>query len=88
MNHKDSKRLSQAVEQYLLQRIEQGYPDTHIDTQSKILRDFRLFVELQPKEWDEIFTLKLLKEFMLQGSSIERRRAVRGLANFLYRETS
>ena len=61
MNHKDSKRLSQAVEQYLLQRIEQGYPDTHIDTQCNILQDFHLFVERQSKEWDEIFTLEILK---------------------------
>ena len=86
MNHKDIKRLSQAVEHYLLQRIEQGYPDTHIDTQGKILQDFRLFVERQSKKWNEIFTLEILKEFMLQGDSNERRRAVRGLANFLYRE--
>lgn len=86
MNHKDSQRLSEAVEQYLLQRIEQGYPDTHIDMQQKILQDFRLFVERQPKEWDEIFTLEILKEFMQQGNGNERRRAVRGLANYLYRE--
>ncbi|MBM9515247.1 tyrosine-type recombinase/integrase [Desulfogranum marinum] len=86
MNHKDSKRLSQAVEHYLLQRIEQGYPDTHIDTQHKILHDFRLFIEQQPREWDEIFTLEILKEFMQQGNGNERRRAVRGLAKFLYRE--
>ena len=86
MNHKDSKRLSQAVEQYLLQRIEQGYPDTYIDTQCKILLDFQLFVERQPKEWDEIFTLEILKEFMQQGNGNERRRAVRGLAKFLYRQ--
>lgn len=86
MNLKDSKRLSQAVEQYLLQRIEQGYPDTHIDTQCKILQGFRLFVERQPKEWDELFTLEILKEFMQQGDSNERRRAVRGLAKFLYKQ--
>ena len=86
MNHKDSQRLSQAVEQYLLQRIEQGYPDTHIDTQQKILGDFRLFMKRQPKEWDEIFTLEILKEFMQQSNGNERRRAVRGLAKFLYRE--
>lgn len=86
MNHKKSTRLSQAVEQYLLQRIEQGYPDTHIDTQCKILQDFRLFVEQQPKEWDEIFTLEILKEFMQQGDGNERRRAVRGLAKFLYQQ--
>lgn len=86
MNHRDLKRLSQAVEQYLLQRIEQGYPDTHIDTQGKILQDFHLFVERQPKEWNEIFTLEILKEFMQQGDSNERRRAVRGLAKFLYRQ--
>ena len=86
MNHKDSKRLSQAVEQYLLQRIEQGFPDTHINTQCKILQDFQLFVEKQAKEWNEIFTLEILQEFMQQGNSNERRRAVRSLANFLYRE--
>ena len=86
MNYKKSTRLSQAVEQYLLQRIEQGYPDTHIDTQCKILQGFRLFVEQQPKEWDEIFTLEILKEFMLQGDNNERRRAVRGLAKFLYQQ--
>jgi site-specific recombinase XerD len=86
MNHNDSKRLSQAIEQYLLQRIEQGYPDTHIDTQCKILQDFRLFVERQTKEWNEIFTLEVLKEFMQQGNGSERRRAVRGLAKFLYRQ--
>jgi len=86
MNHKDSKRLSRAVEQYLLQRIEQGYPDTHIDTQCEILQDFCIFVEPQLKEWDEIFTLEILKEFMQQGDSNERRRAVRGFAKFLYRQ--
>lgn len=86
MNHKDSQRLSQAVEQYLLLRIEQGYPDALIDTQGKILQDFRFFVERQPKEWDEIFTFEILKEFMRRGDGNERRRAVRGLANFLYRE--
>jgi site-specific recombinase XerD len=86
MNHNDSKRLSQAVEQYLLQRIEQGFPETHINTQCKMLQDFQLFVEQQAKEWDEIFTLEILKEFMLQGDSDDRRRAVRGLAKFLYRE--
>ncbi len=86
MNHNDSKRLSQAVEQYLLQRIEQGFTDTHINTQYKILQAFQLFVERQPQGWDEIFTLKILKEFMQQGDSDERRRAVRGLAKFLYHE--
>lgn len=86
MNHNDSKRLSQAIEQYLLQRIEQGFTDTHINTQYKILQDFQFFVERQPQGWDEIFTLEILKEFMLQGNSDERRRAVRGLAKFLYRE--
>jgi len=86
MNHKDSKRLSQAVEQYLLQRIKQGFPDSHINSQCKILLDFQFFVERQAKEWNEIFTLERLKEFMLQGNSSERRRAVRGLAKFLYRE--
>ncbi len=86
MNHKDSKRLSQAVEQYLLQRIEQGFPDTHINTQCKILQDFQLFVKKRVKGWNAIFNLEILQEFMLQGNSIERRRAVRGLANFLYCE--
>ncbi|MBU3984833.1 MAG: hypothetical protein KJ985_15520, partial [Proteobacteria bacterium] len=86
MNHKDSKRLSQAVDQYLLQRIEQGYPDTYVNTQCKILQHFCLFVERQPKEWDEIFTLEILKEFMQQGNSNERRRAVRGLSKFLYQQ--
>lgn len=86
MNRKDSKRLSQAVEQYLLQRIDQGFPDSNINTQCKILQDFQLFVERQAKEWDEIFSLEILKEFMQQGNSNERRRAVRSLAKFLYRE--
>jgi integrase/recombinase XerD len=86
MDHKDSKRLSQAVEHYLLQRIEQGFPDTPINTQCKILQDFQLFVKKRVKGWNAIFNLKILQEFMLQGNSIERRRAVRGLANFLYRE--
>ncbi len=86
MNYKGSKKLSQAVEQYLLQRIEQGFTDSNISSQGKILHDFQLFVERQAKEWDEIFTLKTLKEFMLQGNSNERRRAVRGLAKFLYRQ--
>lgn len=86
MKHKDSKRLRQAVEQYLLQRIEQGYKDTFIDTQCNILQAFHLFVERQSKEWDEIFTLETLKEFMRQGDSNERRRAVRGLARFLYKQ--
>jgi len=86
MNHKDSKRLSQAVEQYLLQRIEQGYPDTYVNTQCKTLQHFCLFVDRQQKEWDEIFTLEILKEFMQQGNSNERRRAVRGLAKFLYQQ--
>ena len=49
------------------------------------LQDFRLLVERQAKEWDEIFTLEILKEFMQQGDGNERRRVVRGLANFLYR---
>lgn len=86
MNHKDSKRLRQVVEQYLLQRIEQGYTDTFIATQCNILQAFHLFVERRPKEWDEIFTLETLKEFMQQGNSNERRRAVRGLARFLYKQ--
>lgn len=86
MNHKDSKRLKQAVEQYLLQRIEQGFPDTHINTQCKMLQDFQLFVKKRVKGWNAIFNLEILQEFMQEGNSNERRRAVRGLANFLYRE--
>jgi integrase/recombinase XerD len=86
MNHKDSKRLSQAVEQYLLQRIEQGFADTHINTQCKILQDFQLFVKKRVKGWNVIFNLEILQEFMQEGNSNERRRAVRGLAKFLYRE--
>ena len=78
MNHNDSKKLLQAIEQYLLQRIEQGFLDSNINSQCKILQDFQLCVEPQVKEWDEIFTLETLKEFMLQGNSNERRRAVRG----------
>jgi site-specific recombinase XerD len=86
MNHSESKRLSQSIEHYLLQRIEQGYSDTHIDSQCKILQEFQPFVEKRVEEWDTIFTLKILQEFMQEGNSDERRRAVRGLANFLYRE--
>ncbi len=86
MNHSMSKRLSQSIEHYLLQRIEQGYSDTHIDSQCKILHDFQPFVEKRVEEWDTIFTLEILQEFMQEGNSDERRRAVRGLANFLYRE--
>jgi len=86
MHHNDSKKLSQAIEQYLLQRIEQGFPDSNLNSQCKILLNFQLFVERQAKEWDEIFTLETLKKFMLQGNGNERRRAVRGLAKFLYHE--
>jgi len=85
MNHKDSKRLSQAAEQYLLQRIEQGFPDSNTNTQCKILQDFQLFVKKRVKGWNAIFNLEILQEFMQEGNSNERRRAVRGLAKFLYR---
>lgn len=86
MNHKDSTRLSQAVEQYLLQLIEQGYPETYINAQSSALQDFRFFVERQPKKWDEIFTFETLKEFMQQDDGKKGRSAVRGLARFLYQQ--
>jgi integrase/recombinase XerD len=86
MNHKDSTRLSQAVEQYLLQLIEQGYPDTYINAQTRALQDFRLFVDRQPRKWDEIFTFETLTEFMQQGDGKSRRPAVRGLARFLYQQ--
>ena len=69
MNHKDSERLSQAVEQYLLQRIEQGYRDTDIISQCKILQDFQIFVEKRVKGWDAIFTLEILQEFMHAGKT-------------------
>jgi len=85
MNHKDSKRLSQAAEQYLLQRIEQGFPDSNTNTQCKILQDFQLFVKKRVKGWNAIFNLEILQEFMQEGNSNERRRAIRGLAKFLYR---
>lgn len=86
MMDKNSTRLSQAVEQYLLQRIERGYSDTCIDTQWKTLQDFRLFVEQQSKEWDEIFTFEILTEFMQQGDGNKQQAAVRGLARFLYQQ--
>lgn len=86
MNHKDSTRLAQAVEQYLLQLIEQGYTDAYINAQRTALEDFYLFVEWQPKKWDEIFTFERLKEFMQQGNSKKGRSAVRGLARFLYQQ--
>ncbi|MCJ7601634.1 MAG: hypothetical protein MUO63_09060, partial [Desulfobulbaceae bacterium] len=86
MNHNNSTRLAQAVEQYLLQLIEQGYPDTYIDTQTRALQDFRLFVERQLKKWDEIFSFETLKEFMQQGDGKKQRSAVRGLARFLYQQ--
>lgn len=86
MNHKDLTRLSQAIEQCLLQRIEQGYPETWIDTQSKALHDFRLFVERQQKKWNEIFTFEIVNEFTQQGDAKERRYAVRCLAKFLYQQ--
>lgn len=85
MNHKDSERLSLAVEQYLLQRIEQGYPDTHINSQDKILQEFQAFTEKRVKGWSAIFTLEMLQEFMHAGNDSSRRQgAVRGLAKFLY----
>ncbi len=71
MNHNDSKRLSQAVEQYLLQRIEQGFADTHINTQCKILQDFQLFVKKRVKGWNVIFNLEILQEFMQESNSNE-----------------
>lgn len=86
MNHKEIKRLSRAIEQYILQRVEQGYSDPHTNYQYKILLDFQLFVENRVENWDAIFTLEILQEFMQEGSSSERRRAVRGLAKFLYDE--
>jgi integrase/recombinase XerD len=87
MNEKDSERLSLAVEQYILQRIEQGYPDEDINSQYKILQDFQLFAEEQVEEWNEVFTLGVLRKFMYEGGNSSRRQgAVRGLANFLYQE--
>jgi len=87
MNHKDSERLSLAIEQYLLHRIEQGYPDEDTSSQCKRLQEFHVFAERQVKGWDEIFTLGVLRKFMYEGGNSSRRQgAVRGLANFLYQE--
>lgn len=75
--------LNQAIENYLLWMISNGYSKKRWDRSEKILKYFTVFVGRHNIPWEDIFTHTTLNTFQRECSEIW---AIKGLWQYLFRE--
>jgi site-specific recombinase XerD len=77
--------LEQAISDYLLWMISNGYPLKTVKSYEKILKHFLTFTSCREIAWHDIFTLETLNDFQ-KGRSKATAHAVRGLSRYLFRQ--
>ena len=82
----DDLRLDEAIGEYLLRLIDQGYSRRTWPVYERILYSFLAFVERQAICKEQIFSVQTLESFALQCKDRRLYPAIRGLARYLYRQ--
>jgi site-specific recombinase XerD len=76
----------QAIGDYLLWMIDQGYSRRAWSLYERLLRYFAAFIARRALCWEHIFTVKTLEAFQQECRLCHAGTAVRGLARYLYRQ--
>jgi site-specific recombinase XerD len=77
---------AQAVNDYLLWMISEGYSQQSINRYEKALNNFILFVDCRGIARQDIFTLDTLKSYQKARGNDYESPAIRGLSRFLYQQ--
>ena len=77
--------LKQAISDYLLWMVSNGYPLKTVESYEKILKHFLTFTSCREIAWSDIFTLETLNNFQ-KGRSKATAHAVRGLSRYLFQQ--
>jgi site-specific recombinase XerD len=78
--------LEQAVNDYLLWMISEGYSRSTLDSYEKALNNFILFVNRRGIVREDIFTLDTLRSYQKARGHDYESPAIRGLSRFLYQQ--
>jgi len=81
----DNTMLEQAISDYLLWMMSNGYPLKTVESYEKILKHFLTFTSCRGMAWCDIFTLETLNDFQ-KGRSKVTAHAIRGLSRYLVRQ--
>ena len=77
--------LEQAISDYLLWMVSNGYSPKTVESYESILKHFLTFISCKNIAWRDIFTLKTLNDFQ-EGRSKSTAHAVRGLTRYLFQQ--
>jgi len=77
--------LEQAISDYLLWMVSNGYSPKTVESYERALKHFLTFTSCKNTAWRDIFTLETLNDFQ-QGRSKATAHAVRGLSRYLFRQ--
>ena len=81
----NNTKLKQAISDYLLWMVSNGYSPKTVESYESILKHFLTFISCKNIAWRDIFTLKTLNDFQ-KGRSKSTAHAVRGLSRYLFQQ--
>jgi integrase/recombinase XerD len=81
----DKTMLKQAISDYLLWMVSNGYSPKTVESYESILKHFLIFISCTNIAWRDIFTLETLNDFQ-KGRSKSTAHAVRGLSRYLFQQ--
>ena len=81
----NNTKLKQAISDYLLWMVSNGYSPKTVESYESILKHFLTFISCKNIAWRDIFTLKTLNDFQ-KGRSKPTAHAVRGLTRYLFQQ--
>ena len=77
--------LEQAISDYLLWMVSNGYSSKTVESYERVLKHFLTFTNCRNIAWSDIFTLDTMQDFQ-KGRSKASAHAVRGLSRYLFRQ--
>ena len=81
----NNTKLKQAISDYLLWMVSNGYSPKTVESYESILKHFLTFISCKNIAWRDIFTLETLNDFQ-KGRSKSTAHAVRGLTRYLFQQ--
>ena len=81
----NNTKLKQAISDYLLWMVSNGYSPKTVESYESILKHFLTFISCKNIAWRDIFTLETLNDFQ-KGRSKSTAHAVRGLSRYLFQQ--
>jgi hypothetical protein len=78
--------LEQAISDYLLWMISNGYANSTFIHYEQVLNHFLRFINQRAIPWDAVFTLDMLKDFQKESGLTHASTPVRGLSRYLFQQ--